>query len=232
MHSLAQLALIGLASAAVISPVSRGTTSGISVDDNFKTRDSANSSSDLDWNQSLNFTSTTSSDGDLIAKRRTDSGTYTSITPPAKQPDFCPYDLVEQPQPLLSYDNKAPLASDCGHIVDLINDTKRRGSWTFDIADLEKGIILINYKSCAFKMVKDGEISGGKKIEQFKWGVEELKFYLGTWLQKQRHGRLGSVGSVNCWVEGERKKDEGGVRVKWMVQQQFEKSGKALVYVA
>ncbi|KAJ4342139.1 hypothetical protein N0V85_009849, partial [Neurospora sp. IMI 360204] len=179
MHSLAQLALIGLASsAAVLSPVSRGTTSGISVDDDFKTRrDSTNPSSDPDWNQPLNFTSTTSS---VIAKRRTDSGTYTSITPPNKKPDFCPYDLVEQPQPLLSYDNKAPLASDCGHIVDLMNDTNRRGYWTFDIADLEKGIILINYKSCAFKMVKDGEITGGKKVEQFKWGVEELKFYLGT----------------------------------------------------
>ncbi|KAJ4344350.1 hypothetical protein N0V85_009802, partial [Neurospora sp. IMI 360204] len=194
-YSLAQLALIGLASAAVISPVSRDTTSSISVDDDFKTRDSTNSSSDLDWNQSLNFTFTPSpSDGDLLTKRHTDSGTYTSITPPNKQPDFCPYDLIEQPQPLLSYDNKAPLASDCGHIVDLVNDTNRRGYWTFDIADLEKGIILINYKSCAFKMVKNGEISGGKKVEQFKWGVEELKFYLGTWLQKQRHGRLGAVG--------------------------------------
>lgn len=84
-------------------------------------------------------------------------------------------------------------------------------------------------------MIKDGEISEGgdgkndnndnnkdknKKAEQVKWGVEELKFYLGTWLQNQRHGRLGAVGEVDCWVEGEQKKEEGGVRVRWMVVRQ------------
>ncbi|ESA42043.1 hypothetical protein GE21DRAFT_10603 [Neurospora crassa] len=73
-------------------------------------------------------------------------------------------------------------------------------------------------------MIKDGEVSEGdtevennKRTEQVKWGVEELKFYLGTWLQKQRHGRLGAVGEVDCWVEGEQRKEEGGVRVRWMV---------------
>lgn len=204
------IALTSSISAAVISPVSvlsRDTTSSdISIDDSTNSSSSSSSSSDMVLTHSLTSTSFTSLD--------------------VAQPSFCPYDSLNQPQPLLSYDvSTAPLAADCAHILDIINDTQPRGYWTFDTSDLEKGITLIGHRSCAFEMIKDEEVGEGgdgknnskKGTKQVKWGVEELKFYLGTWLQKQRHGRLGAVGEVDCWVEGDQKKEEGGVRVRWMV---------------
>ncbi|KAK1773795.1 hypothetical protein QBC45DRAFT_66424 [Copromyces sp. CBS 386.78] len=239
MRSLAQLALITLASAAAISPGAFSPRAdspypspnnrGIQDHSAFKTQ------------PSLNLTSTSSSPSDNLTKRRTNSGIYTPLLPPNHQPTFCPYDTVNQPQPLLSYDpTTAPLASDCGYIIDLINDTKKQGYWTFSMTDLLDGFTLINYQSCAFRLVLDNErqeiLGGGgggggngkkdgEKVEQlFKFGVEDLRFYLGSWLEKQRHGRLGAVGTVDCWAEGveNMKKDRKGTRtgvvgVKWIV---------------
>lgn len=118
-------------------------------------------------------------------------------------------------------------------MIDLIIDNNKQGYWTYDVADLEgKGIVLMYHKTCAFKMVSDeGRVLGDemKKVEQFKFGVEELKFYLGTWLQKQRHGRLGAVGTMDCWSEGVEKKEEGGVGVKWSVVAMLSKGVKPML---
>ncbi|CCC12873.1 hypothetical protein SMACR_08981 [Sordaria macrospora] len=229
MRSLAQLALISLASAAAISP------GAYSPDSPYPTPN---------FNPNLNFTSTTSTTStDLnLTRRRTDTGKFTPLFPPSLQPSFCPYDTINQPQPLLSYDaTTAPLASDCGHIIDFIIDNNKQGYWTYDVTDLERkeGIVLMYYKTCAFKLVSDdGRVlvgaggdgkDGNKKSEQFRFGVEELKFYLGTWLEKQRHGRLGAKGVVDCWSEGVEKKDMGGVGVRWSVEAVMSKSVKPML---
>ncbi|KAL0468110.1 hypothetical protein QR685DRAFT_574215 [Neurospora intermedia] len=235
MHSISQalqlvylIALTSSISAAIISPVSihvsrDNTSSSTSIDDSTNSSGPTNSSDSS--NSSNSSKSSNSSDLVLNHSLTSTSTSFTSLDIAQAQPSFCPYDSLTQPQPLLLYDlSTTPLVSDCAHILDIINDTQPRGYWTFDTSDLEKGITLIGYGSCAF-MIKDGEISEGgdgkndnndnnkdknKKAEQVKWGVEELKFYLGTWLQNQRHGRLGAVGEVDCWVEGEQKKEEGG----------------------
>lgn len=147
-------------------------------------------------------------------------------------------------------------------MVDFITNTNKAGFWTFDVSDPDfqdegKGVILMYYGTCAFKLALDrtpegsgtgsgsgsgsgngrvrflgegyGDGEGMKKVEKFSFGMEELKFYMGRWLEKQRHGRVKVVGTMDCWSEGVEKKEGGGVGVRWSLEAVVVRSGKPAV---
>ncbi|KAK3400742.1 hypothetical protein B0T20DRAFT_331153, partial [Sordaria brevicollis] len=161
---------------------------------------------------------------------RNEIATFTPIPPLVAQPRFCPYDPAKDPQPLLSYDNAtAAKVEDCVAILDDINKKRPnsvyymeglRGYWTVDVALLQDdGFWLYRWGTCELRLqLAETEIaSGNQKSGQLYFGMVDVKTYMGSWLEKQKHGLLRATGETDCWDAGKDDGKEGWLRIKWTV---------------
>lgn len=191
IRSLAQLALVGISTAAAIA-----SSDVTATPDGLVTRKvqlSDGTTMTIAENPDIIFTPESPGDSKNLKHKRVD---WQDLGTSAPLQDFCWDESIAK----FTFGPSAPLASDCQKIVD--HYANIRGKWTFHPSDFEgdKVVPLVKVDDCQFQVSLSGEM--GQKVF---FGDNDLRYYVSNQLKYAEDGRVQAEDDMACYVEDEKK---------------------------